>query len=255
MLIRISLIVAILAGLAAGIVNFTVVKTKIDALTTDRNTQRDDKVKAQTELASTKKTLKQTQADLDKTKTDLAASEQKVHKLSDDLVAANGKIDDLNTTLNKTKQSLNEANGNLDAYKQSGLTAAQVNDLNKQLTQTQKALIVANDEKLVMTHTIKRLNNTIDGLLGNNRPVELPASLKGEVMAVDPKWDFVVLNVGEDQGVLQNGELLVSRDGKLVAKVIVRSVQKDRSIANMVPGWKLSDIYEGDVAIPAHPAS
>lgn len=74
-------------------------------------------------------------------------------------------------------------------------------------------------------------------------------------MAVDPKWDFVVLNVGEDQGVLQNGELLVSRDGKLVAKVIVRSVQKDRCIANMVPGWKLGDIYEGDVAIPAHPAS
>jgi len=56
-------------------------------------------------------------------------------------------------------------------------------------------------------------------------------------------------------GVLQNGELLVSRDGKLVAKVIVRSVQRDRSIANLVPGWKLGDVYEGDQVIPAHPAS
>ena len=48
-----------------------------------------------------------------------------------------------------------------------------------------------------------------------------------------------MLDVGDDQGVLQDGEMLVSRDGKLVAKVIVRTVEKDRSIANVMPGWKL----------------
>jgi cell shape-determining protein MreC len=72
---------------------------------------------------------------------------------------------------------------------------------------------------------------------------------------VDPKWEFVVLNVGEDQGVISDGELLVSRQGKLVAKVIVRSVEKDRSIANLVPGWKLGEMIEGDDVSPAHPAS
>jgi cell shape-determining protein MreC len=72
---------------------------------------------------------------------------------------------------------------------------------------------------------------------------------------VDPKWDFVVLNVGENQGVLADGEMLVSRDGKLVAKIVVRSVQRDRSIANLVPGWQLGEIIEGDEVIPAHPAS
>ena len=81
------------------------------------------------------------------------------------------------------------------------------------------------------------------------------ADLKGKIVAVDPKWDFVVLNIGGDQGVLQDGEMLVSRDGKLVAKVIVRSVQKDRCIANVVPGWKLGDVIEGDEVTPAHPAS
>jgi hypothetical protein len=49
--------------------------------------------------------------------------------------------------------------------------------------------------------------------------------------------------------------MLVSRDGKLVAKVIVRSVQKDRSIANIVPGWKLGEPVEGDEVSPAHPAT
>ena len=86
-----------------------------------------------------------------------------------------------------------------------------------------------------------------------NRHIELPAALVGKVIVTDPKWDFVVLNVGEDQGVLDNGELLVSRDGKLVARVKVTSVQKDRSIANVLPGSKLGEVLEGDKVIPAYP--
>ena len=81
------------------------------------------------------------------------------------------------------------------------------------------------------------------------------ADLRGKILRVDPRWDFVVLNIGENQGVLEEGELLVSREGKLVAKVIVRSIEKDRCIANIVPGWKLGEVIEGDEVTPAHPAS
>jgi hypothetical protein len=55
--------------------------------------------------------------------------------------------------------------------------------------------------------------------------------------------------------VLERGELLVNRNGRLVAKVVVRSVQKDRCIANVLPGWELGEVMEGDLVIPAHPAS
>jgi hypothetical protein len=74
-------------------------------------------------------------------------------------------------------------------------------------------------------------------------------------VVVDPKWDFVVLNIGSKQGALEDGEMLVSRDGKLVAKVVIRSVQPDRCIANIVSGWKLGEVIEGDVVTPAHPQS
>jgi len=62
------------------------------------------------------------------------------------------------------------------------------------------------------------------------------------------------LNIGEDQGALQDAELLVSREGKLVAKVVIRSVEKDRCIANILPGWRIGDPIEGDEVTPAHPA-
>jgi hypothetical protein len=85
--------------------------------------------------------------------------------------------------------------------------------------------------------------------------VLLPAGIRGKVLVLDPKYNFVVLNVGEDQGLLEHGELLVKRDGNLVAKVIVTRVQKGQSIANVLPGWSLGEILEGDQVIPAHPAS
>ena len=95
----------------------------------------------------------------------------------------------------------------------------------------------------------------LDRILGPSTDVKLPPDLKGKIVVVDPKWDFVVLNIGDDRGVLQDGELLVSRNGKLVAKVVVRSVQKDRCVANVIPGWKLGEMIEGDDVTPAHPAS
>jgi hypothetical protein len=256
MLIRLSLIVAILAALAAGVVNFTVVKGKIDTLTTDRNGQRSAKEEAQHELASTKKTLKETVATLKQTQSDLADAKTAEQKAEDNLTVANTKISDLSDKLAKTSQQRDDAQNQLGAYKNTGLTAPEVEALNKNLKQTQMALDAENQENLVLNHTVARLNNQINELIGTNGyVVTLPPGLKGAVMAVDPKWDFVVLNVGEDQGVLKDGEMLVSRDGKLVAKIIVRSVQKDRSIANLVPGWQLGEIIEGDEVIPAHPAS
>jgi hypothetical protein len=99
-----------------------------------------------------------------------------------------------------------------------------------------------------------RLDNELRRYRDKDYVVQLPGKLRGTVLVADPKWDFVILDVGEDQGVLDFGELLVNRNGKLVAKVIVRTVQKGRSIANVVPGWKLGDVTEGDQVIPAHPA-
>jgi predicted RNase H-like nuclease (RuvC/YqgF family) len=255
MLIRLSLIVAIVAALAAGVVNFTVVKGKIQALTEDRDTQKSQKEEAQQELAKTKRTLKETQDTLNQTKQQLADAQNAEQKAENDLAKSQTQVQDLNDKLTKTTQQLNDTQAELAAFKATGLTAQQVAGLDKELRQTQEALDVATQEKVVLSHTVARYKSQLDEILGVSPFVTLPASLKGKVMAVDPKWQFVVLDIGENQGVLKDGELLVSRDGKLVGKVVVSSVQRNRCIANLVPGWQLGDIFEGDQVIPAHPAS
>ncbi len=59
MLMRISLIVAIIAGLAAGVINFLKVKEKIDIVVTERNTEHANYVKTDAELTTTKSTVLQ----------------------------------------------------------------------------------------------------------------------------------------------------------------------------------------------------
>jgi hypothetical protein len=256
MLIRISLIVAILAALGAGVVNFVVVKDKIGALTEDRNTQRADKVTAQTDLASTKKNLAKTQDDLKQTQTELADANTARDKAAATASAQTKRADNLSDKLAKATQDRDEAQANLAAYRATGKNPEDIAKLVSAVKDAQDALDVANQEKVVLLRTVTRLTNELAEITGTeDYVVKLPASLKGKILVVDPKWDFVVMNIGDNQGVIQDGELLVSRDGKLVAKVIVRTVEKDRSIANIVPGWKLGEVIEGDEVVPAHPAS
>jgi len=255
MLIRISLIVAIVAGLLAGALNVVKVRDKITTLITDRDTFHTERDQARTELASTKKDLAKTKDDLTQTQQELADTKTQRDKAVADAKTETKRADDLADKLTKTTQDRDDAQAKLAAYQATGLTADQVGGLNKALKSSQNELAAVKEENGVLQRTVSRLTAQINELIGTNYVVTLRADLRGKIVAVDPKWDFVVLNIGGDQGVLPDGEMLVSRDGKLVAKVIVRSVQKDRSIANVVPGWQLGDVIEGDQVTPAHPAS
>ena len=252
---RISLIVAIIAALAAGALNVVVIKDKINTLVADRNTQRDGRISAEGERDKTKKELAKTKNDLTQTQTQLADSQAAEKKAEDTATAQTKRADEISDKLTKATQERDDAQNELASYKNSGLTSQQVAQLSKTIKDAQNEIEAINAEKAVWEHKANSLQTRLNKYEGTNDVVTLRPDLKGKIVIVDPKWDFVVLDIGENQGVLQDGELLVSREGKLVAKVVVRTVEKDRSIANVVPGWKLGEVIEGDDVSPAHPAS
>lgn len=255
MLLRISLIVAIVAGLAVGGLGYYEATTQIPALTDQRNKEQDAKKAAQTELASTKTKLKKTEGELASTQQELSDTKGERDKAVARAETQSKRADELADKLGKTTRERDDAQNELAAYKATGLNPDQVINLNKNLKNALAETEAVNGEKVVLLRTITRLTNELAKYIGPEQYVKLPADMHGKITVVDPKWDFVVLNIGEDQGMIPEGELLVSRQGKLVAKVIVRTVQKDRSIANLVPGWKLGEMIEGDEVSPAHPAS
>jgi hypothetical protein len=255
MLLRISLIVAILAGLGAGVVSYLEVSDKIPALTKQRDDEQSAKKQALTDLASTKTTLKKTQTELASTQQELSDTKGERDKAVARAETQTKRADELSDKLTKVTSERDDAQNSLAAYKATELTPDQVFKLSKNLKDARAEIEVVNAEKGVLLHTIGRLTNELAKYIGPDNVVKLRADLRGKILVVDPKWDFVVLNIGEDQGVISDGELLVSRQGKLVGKIVIRSVDKDRSIANLVPGWKLSEMIEGDEVCPAHPAT
>jgi hypothetical protein len=256
MLIRISLIIALVAALAVGILNFVMVKEKIDTLITQRNDWHGKYDTTYAELTTTKQTLAKTESELKQTQETLATTATERDKAVAEAAAQTKKATELNDKLSKTTTERDEARQDLAAFKATGRTPDQILTLDKEIKDAQEALLVANEEKRILSRNLKKVTAelakyTDPEYIGPS----LPATLKGKILVADPKWDFVVLDVGEDQGALADGELLVSRNGKLVAKVRIQSVQKDRCIANVVPSWKLGEVMEGDLVIAAHPAS
>lgn len=256
MLIRISLIVALVAALAVGILNFVMVKEKIETVEQHRASEQKQKEEAQNQLAKTTKDLEKTTADLKQTQETLATTTTERDKAVADASVQTKRATELNDKLNKTTTERDEVRQELAAFKATGRTPEQILTFDKLMKQTQEALEVANEEKRILDRNLRK---TKAELAKYTDPEyigpALPATLKGKILVADPKWDFVVLDVGEDQGALADGELLVNRNGKLVAKIRIHSVQKDRCIANVVPSWKLGEVMEGDLVIPAHPAS
>jgi cell shape-determining protein MreC len=255
MLIRICLIVAILAGLATGGLNFVKVKEKITVLQTDLASEKQARASAESERDSTKKELDKTTAELKDTKSTLETTTSERDKALADVESQTKRADRLNDDLNKTRRERDDAQAELAAYNATGLKPEQIVAINKQYKGLQDELAASHGENKVLGGKIKKLENELAIYRNPEFVVPLPPQLRGKILVTDPKWNFVIIDVGENQGVLEHGEFLVNRDGKLVAKVRVRTVQKDRSIANVIPGWQLGEVLEGDQVIPAHPAS
>ena len=243
-MIRISLIVAIVAALAAGALNVFQIRDKINTLITERDDFHSKWDQTRNDLNSTRQKLSKTEDDLTQTRQTLASTQTQLTNAMVTAATQQKRADELTDKLTKTTQERDAAQASVARWDATGLTPDQALGLNKALKSTQNELAAVQEENSVLQRTVNRLNVKLNELIGSNYVVTLRADLKGKVVAVDPKWNFVVLNIGGDQGVLDDGEMLVSRDGKLVAKVIVRSIQKDRSIANVllagrsVKSWK-----------------
>ncbi|HIM67921.1 MAG TPA: hypothetical protein EYM45_05095 [Verrucomicrobia bacterium] len=219
-----------------------------------------------TDLAITQNTLSTTQDDLGK-----AIEEQKVAETARN--EAQGKAIDANARLSRAESDLvdqrqradgHEANANklqaelVDARKfsESWRLFQQANGTQAQIRQklatfadvnNQRANFLA--ENVILLSQIEKLGVELSRYTGTSVKVTLPQNLHGTVTAVDAQFDFVVLDIGESQGVREHGELLVSRGEKLIGKLRILDVKKDHSIANILPDWKQGEIQTGDLVI------
>jgi hypothetical protein len=249
MLLRVFLILAILAGIGTVAVTHFMVRPHIQTIIDERETNKKNwdrelarANKLTRDLKTTQETLATTEKNLEDTKNQLAVVTVKATEQEN---RANG----LQQKLDTTTADLTDARQRLAAWNALGIPVETVAQIIESEKRFRSMTTVLEQEKKIILAENKRLQGIIDDLKGSEeRPVEMPG-VKGTIMAVDPKWNFVVLDVGEKAGARQRGIFMVARNGKLIGKVKVATVQPDRSIANIMPGWQLEEIMEGDQVI------
>jgi hypothetical protein len=247
MLIRISLIVAILGGLAVAGIDFFVLKTNITTTITDRDTFHQNWQSELGEHHKFEKLAKDTQSKLDKRTQELAAAKQERDNAVAQQAEAEKALASNKDLLKKTQEELDATKDKLAAWDALGIPIIQAREILNSLKRIQEDEVALQTEKEVIYAKCQRLQSKLDEILSPDREPDMPEGLRGKVLAVDPRYEFVVLNIGMKEGAVMNGRLLVNRNGKLVAKLkITDDVQAERCIANVMPGWKLSDIMEGD---------
>jgi len=250
MLLKISLGLAILLGLATLFVTHTQLGGKINDLTT--------------ELGSTKTSLEQSQASEAKLRTETKTLRAQVEETGRNfseatnlLVQAQAKAqeqqvraDRAAAELNTVTAERNTAQAELSQWRLFEMSPDQIRNQLTRLRQVERERDVYVTENKALDRKRLDLERRLARYEGNEEiEVQLPPGTKGNIVAVDPKYNFVILDIGAEKGVLQDAKMLVNRDGKLIGKVQITSVQPNRSIANVLPEWKQDEIMEGDQVI------
>lgn len=248
MLLRISLVIAILAGLATLYFSHFPVSERIVTLTSERDAAQTAQQQAEEQRQKAERERRLAREELEKTNKELADKVAALQATSSRLEEQEKRANQLSEDLTKVTGERNEAQTELAIWRQLQVTPEQIKGFKDQLAKVVEERDRSLDENKILLRQLDELNVRLSRYEGPALEPKMPPVV-GKVIAVDPRYDFVVLDVGGNQGVVKDGRLLVNRDGKLVAKLRVTQVEPNRSIANIMPDWKQSDVMEGDQVV------
>lgn len=242
---RVALILAVLAAIGSLALSFTITKPKIEGLVQERSELQTNLAASETAKTEAEKKAKAATATADKKSSELAAAQKDLEAATATAATQQARADKYFAEYNKTLADKNSAQEQLAQWAGTGMKPDQIIAMKGELKASKELTGVLTEEKSILQRNVAALKNKLSKYEDDNRVVAMPG-LKGSVVAVDPKWEFVVINVGSQQGALEGGLLMVRRGDKLVGKVKIVSVEANRSVANVLPAWK-----QGDVAVAA----
>jgi hypothetical protein len=250
LLLRIFLVLAILAGIGVIVVSQVMLKPQIEGIISVREENHRKFVAEEDKARKLGKSLKETQTELTRTKGELETTKSQLVDFTAKFESEQKRAVGLQAALDKTRSDLKGAQDELAAYVNTSYKPNEIRALADTAKSQKMAIDGLTDELKVFAERYRKATNQLAQLMGPSPDPPIPSTVRGRVLVVDPKWNFLVLDIGEKQDVPEKGVLLVAREGVLIAKVRVMSVQKDRCIANIMPGWKLKDVLEGDQVLP-----
>ena len=111
------------------------------------------------------------------------------------------------------------------------------NDIKAMVEDLKHQVETAEQEKTILADKVTAAQDRVTALeeekkrreSGNN-----PPGVHGTILAVNQAYNFVVLSIGDRQGVVPNSEMLVLRAGSLIGKIRISSVEPTTSIGDII---------------------
>ena len=193
---------------------------------------------------------------LNDTRTGLEQTRGTLGQTSNTLVKTEGVLSETKTTLAKTEQDLTTAKADIEKK------ATEITDLNAQV-ETAKADIekktteIAKLNEKVSEHEskieagkryIEKLQKELKICQGQFDTNSLPKGLQGQITVVNTNWNFVVMDILPESGMIPMTDLTIQREDKLVGKIRVSEVRRDQRIAlgEILPEYQQMAPSRGD---------
>ncbi len=173
------------------------------------------------ELTRTKLELDNTIRQLNDTREQLAAARREIAEKDAEIARQRGRITDLEGQVASLQENVQRLEGEVAKLKE---------DIRE------KEIEIARLEDL-----INRDRPGGGEVVRNVRP-----GLTGEIITVNPEWNFVILNIGSQDTLVPTAEMLVHRGDSLIGRVRVRSVTENLAIAEIIRDWEILPPKEGD---------
>jgi len=178
----------------------------------------------------------------------IAEAENRAGKAETELAQAQKEKADLQAKLDGSQQEVASLQKRLEETEKNA--NASVDDLRQQLDSAEK-------EKVFLSEKLQdaqgRPAQPKEGKKRRETGSQHRAGVHGTVLAYNQVYNFVVLNLGARQGVESNSEMLVLREGTLIGKIRISSVEPATAIGDIIPSSlaRAVQVQPGDTVIYA----
>ena len=232
---------------------------KAKALRNDVATATSQRETAERQRQSAEKNIKDREAKVANEVTKIAGDESRIASAEAELVKTQSEKSDLQGKLQANEAQISELQKHVQEMTQTSVNpnpgAPSVAELQAQLDDARKQLDSAEHEKTLIAEKMGPAREPARGpeAMVQRREPSFHPSVRGTVLAVNQAYNFVVLNLGNRQGLEPNAEMLVLRDTIIIGKIRISSVEPATSIGDIL-GNSLArgvQVQPGDTVIYA----
>ena len=233
--------------------------SKAKALRTDVATAKNERETAERQRHTAEKGIRDRETKVAGELVKVSENESRIASAEAELVKTQTEKSDLQGKLQSNEAQIVELQKHIDEMNKNSANpnpgAPSVAELQAQLDDARKQLEGAEHEKTFIAERLgpTREQSRAPEVMVQRREPSFHPSVRGTVLAVNQAYNFVVLNLGNRQGLQPNVEMLVLRETTIIGKIRISSVEPATAIGDIL-GNSLArgvQVQPGDTVIYA----